>query len=173
VNLPIQEIFVRRDFRTRTSANSRTSQTSDSVVSRVHDSGSSQVHDLMLRMFKIPDLHKFATPRFASPELRIFAGLGFRSFTGTRFQIFTSSRFLKTHFTNFVRLDVSRVIGFLEFPNTSPLGKRVNSDDPIPRKSQNFSKKRHPQNVRVVTRPPEISQRSNRCEFLKLPPSPL
>jgi hypothetical protein len=34
-------------------------------------------------------------------------------------------------------------------------------------------KKRHPQNVGVDTRPPEISQRSNRGVFAKLPPSSL
>jgi hypothetical protein len=39
------------------------------------------------------------------------------------------------------------VTGFPEFPNTSPSGKRVDSDDPIPRTFQNFSKKRHPRNV--------------------------
>jgi hypothetical protein len=168
VNLPVQEILTRRDFRTRTSANSRTSQISDFVVSQVHDSGSSRVQDSRssqvrdselrrsrasnlrkfaiseLHRFKIPDLHKFATPSFAG--------------------------FLKTHFTNFIKLDVSRVTGFPKFPNTSPSGKRVDSNDPIPRKSQNFSKKRHPRNVGVDTRHPEISQRSNRGGFLKLPP---
>jgi hypothetical protein len=62
---------------------------------------------------------------------------------------------------------------FSEFPNTSPSGKRVDSDDPIPRKSLNFSKKRHPRNVGGDTRPPETSQRSNRGVFTELPPSPL
>jgi hypothetical protein len=33
-----------------------------------------------------------------------------------------SSMFLKTHFTNFINLDISRVTGFPEFPNTSPRG---------------------------------------------------
>jgi hypothetical protein len=32
------------------------------------------------------------------------------------------------------------VTGFPEFPNTSPLGKRVDSDDPIPRILRKFSK---------------------------------
>jgi hypothetical protein len=41
---------------------------------------------------------------------------------------------------NFVNLDVSRMTGFPEFPNTSPSGKRVDSDDPIPRTSRKFSK---------------------------------
>jgi hypothetical protein len=102
VNLPIQEIFIHHDFRTRPSANSRTSQISDFVVSQVHDSGSSQVRDSELRRSRASDLRKFATPSFAGPGLRIFA----------------SSRYLKTHFTNFVKLDVSRVIGFPELPNT-------------------------------------------------------
>jgi hypothetical protein len=148
------------------------SQVQDSRSLQVRDSGLRRSKALDLRKFtilelhkfKIPDLHKFASPSFAGPGLRIFASSRFWSFTG--------SRFLKTHFTNFVKLDVSRVTGFPEFPNTSPLGKRVDSDVPIPRKSQNFSKKRHPRNVGVDTRPPEISQRSNRGEFLKLPPRP-
>jgi hypothetical protein len=80
-----------------------------------------------------------------------------------------SSLFLKTHFTNIINLDVSRETGFPEFPNTSPSGKWVDSDDPIPQKSQNFSKKRHPQNVGGDTRPPEISQWSNRGVFVELP----
>jgi hypothetical protein len=78
--------------------------------------------------------------------------------------------FLKAHFTNFINLDVSRVTYFPEFPNTSPSGKRVDSNDPIPRKSQNFSKKRHARNVGGDTRPPETSQRSNRGVFVELPP---
>jgi hypothetical protein len=65
------------------------------------------------------------TPSFAGPGLRIFASSWFRSFTGSRFQIFAGSRFLsfagsrllKTYFTNFIKLDVSRVTGFPEFPN--------------------------------------------------------
>jgi hypothetical protein len=174
VNPHIQEIFIRRDFRTLTSANSRISQTPDFVVSQVHDSGSSQVRDL--RGFAGPRFQIFTSSRlssFACPGLRIFASSRFWSFAGSRFQIFAGSRFLKTYFMNFIKLDILMVTSFPEFPNTSPSGKRVHSDDPIPRKSQNFSKKRHPRNVGVDTRPPEISQWSNRGAFLKLPPSPL
>jgi hypothetical protein len=105
-----------------------------------------------LHRFKIPDLHKFMTPSFAGPWLRIFASLRFRSFTISRFQILAGSRFLsfagsrllKTYFMNFIKLGVSRVTGFPDFPNTSPSGKRVDSDNPIPRKSKNFSKKTSP-----------------------------
>jgi hypothetical protein len=133
-----------------------------------------------LHRFKIPDLHKFMTPSFASPWLRIFASLRFQSFTISRFQILAGSRFLsfagsrllKTYFMNFIKLGVSRVTGFPDFPNTSPSGKRVDSDNPIPRKSKNFSKKRHHRNVGVDMCPPEISQQSTRGEFLKLPPPP-
>jgi hypothetical protein len=62
------------------------------------------------------------------------------------------------------------VTGFPEFPNTSPSRKLANSDDPVPRKSQNFSKKRHPRNVGGDTHHPETSQRSNRGAFMELPP---
>jgi hypothetical protein len=60
----------------------------------------------------------------------------------------------KTHLKNFVKLDVSRVTGFPEFPNTSPSGKRV---DPTIRfhENQNFGIKRHPRNVGGDTRHPE------------------
>jgi hypothetical protein len=51
---------------------------------------------------------------------------------------------LKTYLMNFVKPDVSRVAVFPEFPNTSSSGKRVDSDDSIPRKLLNFSKKTPP-----------------------------
>jgi hypothetical protein len=57
------------------------------------------------------------------------------------------------------------VTGFPEFPNTSPSGKRVDSDDPIPRTFRKFSKKRHPRNVGGNTRHPKTPQRSNRGRF--------
>jgi hypothetical protein len=76
-----------------------------------------------LRRFKTSDLHRFATPELR--RFKIFASSRLRSFVGSRFQIFASSRlrgfagsrFLKTHFTNFIKPDVSRVTGFPEFPN--------------------------------------------------------
>jgi hypothetical protein len=43
----------------------------------------------------------------------------FRGFADSRLWIIASSLFLKTHFTNFMNLDVSRVAGFPEFPNTN------------------------------------------------------
>jgi hypothetical protein len=75
---------------------------------------------------------------------RGFAGSRFLKIACSRSRGFTDSRFLKianalalkTHLKNFVKLDISRVTGFPEFPNTSPSGKRVDSDDPIPRKSE-------------------------------------
>jgi hypothetical protein len=96
-----------------------------------------------------------------------------RDFVSSRLQIFVSSLPLKTCITNFINLDVSRVTGFPEFPNTSPSGKRVDSDDLIPRTFRNFNKKRHPRNVGGDTRHPGTSQRSNRGTFAELPPSPL
>jgi hypothetical protein len=106
-------------------------------------SGASQVQDSRfrrsatseLRRFEIPDLRKFKIPelrRLKIPDLRKFATSELRRF---KIPDFASSRFLKTHFTNFIKLDVSRVTDFPEFPNTSPSGKQVDSDDPIPRKS--------------------------------------
>jgi hypothetical protein len=65
------------------------------------------------------------------------------------------------------------VTGFLEFPNTSPSGKRVDSDDPIPRVLRKFSKKRHPRNVGGDTRRPINQGRLNRGVFRgTTPPRP-
>jgi hypothetical protein len=104
------------------------------VVLQVHDFGSSQVRDVRsfagsrLQIFASSQLRSFVGSRFqiiaslqlrsfAGSRLQIFAGSQLRSFAGSRFQIFACSRILKTHFTNFIKLDVSRVTGFLEFPN--------------------------------------------------------
>jgi hypothetical protein len=117
-SLPIQEIFICHDFRTRTSADSRIPQTPDFMGSQIHDSGSSQVRDF--RSFAGSKLYIFISSRlqsFAGSRFQIFTSSRLRSFAGSRFQIFAGSRFLKTHFTNFVELDVSRVTGFAEFPN--------------------------------------------------------
>jgi hypothetical protein len=125
------------------------------------------------RRFNTPSYCAFATPRlreFGSPACRALVTSRLREF---QTQIFVSSLPLKTCITNFINLDVSRVTGFPEFPNTSPSGKRVDSDDPIPRTFRNFSKKRHPRNVGGDTRHPATSQRSNRGTFAELPPSPL
>jgi hypothetical protein len=81
---------------------------------------------------------------------------------------------LKTCLKNFVRLDVSRVTGFPEFPNSSPSGKLVDSDDPIPRILRKFSKKRHPRNVGGDTRRPETLERLDRGGFRgTTPPGPI
>jgi hypothetical protein len=80
-------------------------------------------------MFGTPRLH-----RFKIPESRMFAILRLR-----RSKIPENREFFapeNTHLKNFVKLDVSRVTGFPEFPNTSPSGKWVDSDDPIPRKQE-------------------------------------
>jgi hypothetical protein len=81
------------------------------------------------------ELRRFKVQIFASSRLWGFAGSRFQIFAISRLQSFAGSKFLKTYFTNFIKLDVSRVTGFPEFPNTSPSGKQVDSDDPIPRKS--------------------------------------
>jgi hypothetical protein len=55
---------------------------------------------------------------FACSWLRVFTGSRFRGFADSRLWITANSLFLKTHFTNFMNLDVSRVTGFPEFPNS-------------------------------------------------------
>jgi hypothetical protein len=64
------------------------------------------------------------------------------------------------------------VTGFPEFPNTSPSGKRVDSDDPIPWTFWKFGKKCHPRNVGGDTRRPETLQRSDRGQFRGTTPPP-
>jgi hypothetical protein len=76
-----------------------------------------------LRSFAGSRFPIFASSRlwsFAGSRFPIFASSRFWSFAGSRFPIFASSISLKTHFTNFTNLDVSRVAGFPEFPNNWP-----------------------------------------------------
>jgi hypothetical protein len=58
-------------------------------------------------------------------NLRSFAGSRFQIFASSRLRGFACSRFLKTHFTNFIITDVSRVTGFPEFPNTMAHRRRA------------------------------------------------
>jgi hypothetical protein len=106
-----------------------TSPVRDSRLSHVHDSESSQVQDSWKSRIRDPE----ASPVRDSWKSHV------RDSEASRIQDSWKSRMLcpwKTHHKNFVKLDVSRVTGFPEFPNTSPSGKRVDSDDPIPRKSE-------------------------------------
>jgi hypothetical protein len=104
------------------------SQVQDSRSSHIRDFGASQVQDS--RSSHIRDFEALQVQDSRSSHI-----LHFEASAGSRFQIFVNSVFLKTHYMNFIYLDVSRVTGFPEFPNTSPSGKRVDSDDPIPRQS--------------------------------------
>jgi hypothetical protein len=104
------------------------SQVQDSRSSHIRDFGASQVQDS--RSSHIRDFEALQVQDSRSSHI-----LHFEASAGSRFQIFVNSVFLKTHYMNFIYLDVSRVTGFTEFPNTSPSGKRVDSDDPIPRQS--------------------------------------
>jgi hypothetical protein len=166
VNLSVQEIFTCRDSRTRPPSYSRISQ-----IPEVRGSASSRFRAIArsrLRGFESSGFQTTVRSRlrdFVSFRFQIFASSRLQDFVSFRFQIFSSFLLLKTYITNFINLDISRVTGFPEFPNTSPSGKRVDSDDPIPRTFQNFSKKRHPRNVGGDTRHPETSQRSNRGAF--------
>jgi hypothetical protein len=104
------------------------SQVQDSRSSHIRDFGASQVQDS--RSSHIRDFEALQVQDSRSSHI-----LHFEASAGSRFQIFVNSVFLKSHYMNFIYLDVSRVTGFPEFPNTSPSGKRVDSDDPIPRQS--------------------------------------
>jgi hypothetical protein len=96
-----------------------------------------------------------------------------RGFTGPRLPKIVSFLSLKTCLKNFVILNVSRVTGFPEFPNTSPSGKLVDSDDPIPRICRKFTKKCHPRNVGRDTRRPGTLERLDRGRFRETtPPRP-
>jgi hypothetical protein len=58
---------------------------------------------------------------------------------------------------------------FVQFPNTSPSGKRVDSDYSLARKIPNSGKKRHPRNVGVDTCLATVILR----QFLETTPLPL
>jgi hypothetical protein len=106
-------------------------------LAALRSSGHRQLEILGFRMFVTPLLH-----RIKIPELCIFAKSEASQVPGFRQSRIPCS--WKTCFKNFVKLSVSRVTSFTEFPNTSPSGKRVDSDDPIPRILHKFSKKTSP-----------------------------
>jgi hypothetical protein len=154
-----------------------------------------------LREFMIPALHRFATSRlrgFMIPDLCRFTTSRLCRFMIPDLRRFTTSRlcrfqppwnghqihakkpdlavtfvhYSKTYLVNFDNPTFRGCKVFPEFPNTSLLGKWFDSDDPIPQKLLNSSKKCHPRNVGVKTRFPENPQRSYRDGFLELPPHP-
>jgi hypothetical protein len=162
------------DFEASQVRDSRPSRVRDSEASQVRDSRPSRVHDS--EASQVQDSRSSCVRDFEASQVRDSRSSCVRDFEASQVRDSRSSRMPcsgKTHFTNFIKLDVLRVTGFPECPNTSPSGKRVDSDDPIPRKSQNFSKKRHPRNVGGDTHHPEISQRSTRGAFAELPPAPI
>jgi hypothetical protein len=141
-----------------------------------------------LRRFKIPDPHRFATPGlcgFKIPDLHKFATPGLRGFKIPDLQRFATSGFRGFKIPDLLRINYPES-SFHEFRQTrcfegdrfflnSPtLAHRGSGLTPTIRFHENLwisVKKRHPQNVGVDTRPPETLQRSDRGEFLKLPPS--
>jgi hypothetical protein len=88
------------------------------MISQVHGVGSSRIRDFGASSVRDSrSLHVRDFGGFAGSRFQIFAHSRLRSFASSRFQIFVSSVFLKTHYTNFIYLDVSRVTSFPEFPN--------------------------------------------------------
>jgi hypothetical protein len=178
------------------SGNLHTPRLPKSNFSRFPNSANSRFHGFAgpkLQIFSGSRLRSFAGSRFqifASSRLRGFAGSRFqifassrlRGFAGSRFQIFASSRlqsfagstFLKTYFTNFVKLNVSRVIGFPKFPNTSPRGSgltptiRFHENHRISEKKMSPSQRRsgHASSVNLATV-------ESRRVLETAPPSPL
>jgi hypothetical protein len=119
VNILIQEVFTHRDSRTRSPTYSRISQ-----IPEVRGFAGS-----WLWVFTNSQLQGRAGSRLraiARSRLRDFESSGvqltahswLRDFVNSRLQIFVSSLPLKTCITNFINLNVSRVTGFPEFPNT-------------------------------------------------------
>jgi hypothetical protein len=165
-----------------------------SVIPELHQFMTPDSHDFLIqdsREFLIPDFHDICTSsnrltvRIQGPNSAIIFMstttnlLNIRNSTGLSPSPFfinlylSPTAILRTCFMNFDSPTLRGWQGFTKFPNTSPSGKRVDSDDPFPRKPFNLGKKRHPQSVGVDTGPPETSQQSNRGGFLKLPPSPI
>jgi hypothetical protein len=133
----------------------RTESSLDSRIGRFPKSGPPTV--------EIPGFRTFATPhlrRTKFPELSIPANSKLRRSQSSCIREFPAPE--KHTLRIPLDFDVSRVMYFPEFPNTSPSGKRVDSDDPIPRTFRKFSKKRHPRNVGGDTRHPGSKWRLNR-----------
>jgi hypothetical protein len=144
------------------------SQVRDSGASLVHDSRSSQVHDS--RSLQVHDSRSSQVHDSRVSHVSIFLKSILDSREEARFGCcFRTSPKNLSHELRQIRHSVG-VRFSPEFPNTSPSGKWVDSDNLFPRKLLNSGEKRHPRTVGVDTRPPENSQRSNRGDFLKLPP---
>jgi hypothetical protein len=93
-----------------------------------------------LRRFKIPDLHEFATSRlrrFKIPDLHKFATSRLRGSKIPDPDRFNVPENLFHEFRQTRRSEGDRF--FLNSPTTAPRGKRVDSDDLIPRKTLKFS----------------------------------
>jgi hypothetical protein len=119
VNVLVQEIFTHRDSRTRPPSYSRISQ-----IPEVRGFAGS-----WLWVFTNSRLQGFAGPRFRAIACSRFRGFEssrvqstahsrLRDFVSSRLQIFVSSLPLKTCIANFINLDIPRVTGFPEFPNS-------------------------------------------------------
>jgi hypothetical protein len=137
---------------------SRTGSPTDSRISRPPKFAPCQLEVPSFCMFATPRLH-----RITILELHTFANSRLRRFQASENRKFPVPE--KHVSRTLLSPDVSRVTGFPEFPNTSPSGKRVDSDDRIPRIFRKFSKKRHPRNVGGNTRRPETLKRLNRGRF--------
>jgi hypothetical protein len=132
--------------------------------------------------FKVLSLQEFATSGFSmfkTPSHRAFAAPRVRESYSPRIRDFETS-WIPDSISSWVLCPwklasqislTSTFRGWRAFLNSPTLsGKQVDSDDSIPRTFRNFSKKRHPRNVRGDTRHPGTSQLSNRGTFAELPP---
>jgi hypothetical protein len=145
---------------------SRTESSSDSRIGKSPKFGPSTVEIPGFRVFMTPLLRRIKVPELCTspnPRLRRSQTSWIRDFPAP--EKHTSRMPLD--------FDVLRVMCFPEFPNTSPSGNRVDSDDPIPRTFRKFSKKRHPRNVGGDTRHPGSKRRLNRGALRETaPPRP-
>jgi hypothetical protein len=116
---------------------SRTGSPTDSRISRPPKFAPCQLEVPSFCMFATPRLH-----RITILELHTFANSRLRRFQASENRKFPVPE--KHVSRTLLSPDVSRVTGFPEFPNTSPSGKRVDSDDRIPRIFRKFSKKTSP-----------------------------
>jgi hypothetical protein len=102
-----------REFKIQTIARSRLR---DFAGSRFQTIARSRLRDFESSRFQT--IARSRLRDFVSSRFQTIAYSRLRDFVGPRFQIFASSLLLRTYFTNFINLDVSRVTGFPEFPNT-------------------------------------------------------
>jgi ferredoxin-fold anticodon binding domain-containing protein len=109
VNLPIQEIFVRRDFQTQPQQIPEFRRPLISRCCRFMSSGLQKFATSKFHRFEIPDLRTFATSelrRFMTSGLHKFATLKLRKFEIPDLRTFVTSKLRRFKIPDFRKFDI-------------------------------------------------------------------